>query len=149
MSEVIRNSQEEFWHPPVPDGPFPSPGLADACGGCGAEFMLGAKFCHACGASRQAQANLADLTGWTRLLQALRVLEFHNFKRWLGLSTASLIAFLAGVGCFLGALAVGLIYTAQNFADFQAVQLWRTQWLLGAVAFFVAGILLKRPDRTE
>jgi len=28
--------------------------------------------------------------------------------------------------------------------DWQAVQLWRIEWLLGAVAAFVAGCLLKK-----
>jgi hypothetical protein len=28
--------------------------------------------------------------------------------------------------------------------DWQAIQLWRIEWLLGAVAAFIAGALLKR-----
>ena len=43
---------------------------------------------------------------------------------------------------------MGFIYSVQNFADFQAIQFWRMQWLLGAVAAFVAGILLKRTGAT-
>jgi uncharacterized Tic20 family protein len=58
---------------------------------------------------------------------------------------ASLVAFLMGVGCLVAAITVGLIYSVQSFADFQAVQLWRMEWLLAAVAAFVAGLLLKRP----
>jgi len=55
----------------------------------------------------------------------------------------SLIAFLLGLGCVAATVAVGLIYSVQSLADFQAIQLWRVQWLLGAIAAFLAGILLK------
>ena len=75
-------------------------------------------------------------------------LEFHNIKRALGLSTASLVAFLVGMVCLIMAgIAVGMIYSVQTFNDFQAVQLYRMQWLLGAIAAFAAGLLLKKsPD---
>lgn len=76
----------------------------------------------------------------------LSVLEFHAIKAWFGLPTASLIAFLIGVGCVLAAIAVGVIYSVQTLADFQAIQLWRIEWLLAALAAFVAGILLKRTE---
>jgi len=55
----------------------------------------------------------------------------NNIKEALGLPTPSLIAFLLGIGCFLAAISLGMIYTVKNFADFQALQLWRLQWLLG------------------
>ncbi|MGA9898181.1 MAG: hypothetical protein WBQ09_08775 [Terriglobales bacterium] len=70
-------------------------------------------------------------------------MEFQSIKDWLGLSLASLIAFFAGLGCILAAVAVGLIYSVQSLADFQAIQLWRLEWLLAALVAFVAGILLK------
>jgi hypothetical protein len=76
--------------------------------------------------------------GWTRYL------EVQNIKAILGLSTASFTAFLVGIACLFAALMVGMIYNVQNFGDFQAVQFWRMQWLLGAVAAFVAGILFKQ-----
>ncbi len=76
-------------------------------------------------------------------LEFLKALEFQSVKDWLGLSLASLIAFFAGLGCILAAMVVGVIYSAQNLADFQAIQLWRLEWLLAALVAFVAGILLK------
>jgi hypothetical protein len=76
-------------------------------------------------------------------LEFLRALEFQSVKDWLGLSHASLIAFFAGMGCILAAIAVGLLYSVQSLADFQAIQLWRLEWLLAALVAFVAGILLK------
>jgi cytosine/uracil/thiamine/allantoin permease len=72
-------------------------------------------------------------------------LRFHKIRDWLGLPTASLIAFFIGVGCVVGALLMGLL-TARNLVDWQAIQFYRAEWLLGATAAFVAGILLKKPS---
>ena len=71
-------------------------------------------------------------------------MEFNYINQAIGLRVASLVAFLAGLGCLLAASFVGIFSTIQNFNDFQAVQFWRMQWLLAAIAFFVAGLLLKR-----
>jgi hypothetical protein len=95
---------------------------------------------HVCGSERRSQAGGLD-AGWTRHL------EVHNIKASLALSHASFVAFIVGVACMLAALMVGVLYNVQNFGDFQAVQFWRMQWLLGAVAAFVAGILLKRESK--
>jgi len=118
--------------------------LAGACEDCASEFMVEARFCHVCGATRQVEASAGR--GWDRVWAFLRVLEFHAIKAWFGLPTASLIAFLIGVGCVLAAIGVGIIYSVQTLADFQAIQLWRIEWLLAAVAAFVAGILLRRTE---
>jgi hypothetical protein len=75
----------------------------------------------------------------------LRYLHFHEIKRWVGLSTGSLIAFTIGLACVAGALLVGLL-TAKTYVDWQAIQLYRVEWLLAATAAFVAGILLKKPS---
>jgi|SRR5277367_1071135 len=144
MSEVMPNAEREFWSPPTvpPAEALPST-LAGACEDCGSEFMVGARFCHVCGASR---IQLSPNRGWSRVWTLLRALEFNAIKAWFGLPTASLIAFLIGAGCVLAAIAVGMIYSVQTLADFQAIQLWRIEWLLASVAAFVAGILLKRPE---
>ncbi len=59
---------------------------------------------------------------------------------------APLIAFLIGLGCVAGAIGVSLFYHASNLGEFQAIQMWRIEWLLAATASFVAGILLKKPS---
>ena len=76
----------------------------------------------------------------------LHYLHFHEIKRWVGLPTAALIAFMIGLGCVVGAIGVSLFYRASNLAEFQAIQMWRIEWLLAATASFVAGILLKKPS---
>jgi hypothetical protein len=75
----------------------------------------------------------------------LRDLHFQAIKQWLGLPTASLIAFVIGVGCLAGALLAGLL-TAKTLVDWQAIQFYRAEWLLASIASFVAGILLKKPS---
>ncbi len=141
MSQAVHNPTQEFWQPPVAH-PQSLPALENACPGCGSEFMIGARFCHVCGVSRSPKS-LPAAHAWMQPLLFLKALEFQTVKDWLGLSFASLIAFFAGVACILAAIAVGLIYSVQNLADFQAIQLWRLQWLVAALVAFVAGILLK------
>jgi hypothetical protein len=148
MSQAVQNPTQEFWQPPVAH-PQSSPALENACAGCGSEFMVGARFCHVCGGTRATKATSGPTPVWMQPLELLKALEFQRLlelqrvKDWLGLSHASVIAFFAGVGCILAAIAVGLVYSVQNLADFQAIQLWRLEWLLAALVAFVAGILLK------
>jgi hypothetical protein len=153
------------------------PAMAEACPRCGTEFLLGSHFCHTCGGRRPqaldatARADAAVIAGlweeavtrvhsvvskvpvkkiWSKVTFPawLRYLHFHEIKRWVGLPTASLIAFVVGLACIAGALLVGLI-TAKNLVDWQAIQLYRVEWLLGATAAFVAGILLKKPSNRD
>lgn len=136
MAEVIPNPQQEFWRPPVAQRDAVAPSLVSACEGCGTEFMVGSRYCHVCGAGR----DVIPVTDphWARHL------ELHNIKQGLGLPLASLIAFIGGIGCILAALACGMIYSERNVLEWEAVQAFRIQWLLAAVAAFVAGLLLKK-----
>lgn len=143
---------------------------AEACAECGSEFMIGAKFCHTCGLRRpvplEAGTDAAVLARiWTRSVawmksragsasarwrkisfpDWLRYVHFHEIQRGIGLPTGALIAFIMGLGCVAGAVGVSLFYKASNLAEFQAIQMWRIEWLLAATASFVAGILLKKP----
>jgi len=148
--------------------PAALPATAEACADCGTEFMIGSRFCHTCGLRRPTVvANTSDATVlaslWTRNMAWLRAtaesaaaswrkatfphwmqyLHFHEIQRFVGLPTASLVAFMIGLGCVAGAIGVSLFYKASNLAEFQAIQMWRVEWLLAATASFVAGILLK------
>lgn len=179
MSEVVQEGHQEFWRPPSPmvrdEIIFPEglPTMAEACSRCSTEFLPGSRFCHSCGSGRPqaihgaASADTAVLASlweqgvarayalaarfsWSGLKfpSWLRYLHFHEIKNWTGLSTASLIAFVIGAGCVAGALLVGLL-TARNFVDWQAIQFYRAEWLLGATAAFVAGILFKKPSNRD
>ena len=78
----------------------------------------------------------------------LHYLHFHEIKDRVGLSTGSLIAFVIGLACVAGALLVGLL-TAKTLVDWQAIQIYRVEWLLAATASFVLGILLKKHARDD
>jgi hypothetical protein len=176
MADVVPGAQQEFWRPPSVLEPAPEGGsshpLAEACPECHSEFMIDARFCHTCGLRRplatSTTADPVDITdsSWDRSVawvrnavdsiagalelipfpSWLRYLHFHEIKHWVGLPTAALIAFIIGLGCIAGAIGVSLFYTASNLGEFQAIQLWRVEWLLAATASFVAGILLKKPS---
>jgi hypothetical protein len=180
MSEVVQETQHEFWRPPSPAVPdevvaletrVSVAAMAEACPRCGTEFLLGSRFCFSCGSRRPeamdatARADAADIAGlWENAIRRihssiteigklevpswLHYLHFHEIKRAVGLSTASLIAFVIGIGCVAGALMVGLL-TAKTFVDWQAIQFYRAEWLLAATASFVAGILLKKPSSSS
>lgn len=148
--------------------------MAEVCPRCSTEFLLGSHFCHTCGGRRpeatssEAQSDAAAIAGlweqiiyfarssvswipwrklkfpsWLRL--PLHYLHFHEIKERIGLPTGSLIAFVIGLACVAGALLVGLL-SANTLVDWQAIQFYRAEWLLGATAAFVAGILLKKPS---
>jgi len=55
-----------------------------------------------------------------------------------------MIAFTVGILFVLFAAGVGLVYSARTALDWQAVQLWRIEWLLAGISAFLAGVLLKR-----
>lgn len=136
MAEVAQGAQHDFWRPPIQTSvpEVVHTDLVEACDRCGTEFIVGARFCHNCGATRSEPSRLQVATG---------VFPLNWIGEILGLPTPGVIAFLFGTLCLLGAIAVGFIFTAKTILDWQAVQLWRIEWLLGAVASFVAGCLLK------
>jgi len=160
---------------PIPIGATPAPSMAEVCPQCRTEFLVGSRFCHSCGTSRPLASQLTTISAadevagvWqntvqqarsvvTRCMEAGRAIEFpgwlhylhfHEIKKWVGLPTASLVAFVVGMSCVAGALLVGLL-TAKTFIDWQAIQFYRAEWLLAATAAFVAGILLKRPSKPD
>jgi|ERR1041385_1352018 ribosomal protein L37E len=140
MAHVVREGHQEFWRPPLAQS-APDPTLAEACRRCGTEFMVGAAFCHICGFGRH-KANGATSRDWKQHFGFLRALEFASVKNWFGLPLASLCAFLLGIAFVIAALTMGLV-SVHDFTDFEAIQLWRIQWLMAACVSFLAGILLK------
>src|SRR5215470_10658561 len=136
MSEVIDQAQHEFWRPPmqVASDAVASHDLCETCPRCGTEFIVGARFCHTCGGHRPGLRNESVVS------QVPGFAEFISAGERLGLTTASFIAFVIGVFCLVGAIAVGVIFGAKTLVDWQAIQLWRIEWLLGAIAAYVAGV---------
>jgi hypothetical protein len=141
MGEVANQVQHEFWRPPMKSAASDAAAsheFMDTCRRCGTEFIVSSRFCHACGATRP------ELNAASSLMNLPGLAEFASLGERLGLTPASLMAFLAGIVCIVGALAVGVVFSARTLVDWQAVQIWRIEWLLGAIAAFVAGRLLKK-----
>ncbi len=113
-----------------------SEGLSETCR-CGTEFIVSSLYCHSCGA-RRSDLNAAPM------LEIPGGAELAWLGERLGLTTPALIAFLVGVLCVLGAVAVSVFFSVRTALDWQAIQLWRIEWLLAAVAAFMAGCLLKK-----
>ncbi len=134
MSEAVPNTEQEFWRPPAQAQAVRV--QVENCPGCGSEFVVGSRFCHVCGTEREP---LVDYTGKGGLIGWL---DFQRIKDQVGLTTAALVAFIAGLGCVLAAILTGVLFTASTVLEWQAVQAWRMEWLLAAVVAFVAGILL-------
>lgn len=143
MAHMAQNYEErqEFWKPVVAHRQEMQQAATSAeqiCQNCGSDYLLGSRFCHVCGANRQ--INLADSTptgvsAW---------FDFIGLRDALGQTTASLIALILGCACLIAAAVTGFLFTATTLLDWQAVQLWRIEWLLGATAMFAAGVLLKK-----
>jgi len=149
MSGAAHNPGQEFWQPPVSQAvqtPEPTGRMVEVCDRCGAEFVMGSRYCHVCGWARSSR--IATTTrGVGRHFRTARqaiYTELRNIREGLGLGTASLLALTVGMLCLLGAIFTGVVFTATTVLDWQAVQLWRIEWLLGASTAFLAGILLKK-----
>jgi uncharacterized protein (DUF983 family) len=140
MGDAINQVHQEFWRPPMQltSEVAANQDLSETCPHCGTEFIVGSKFCHSCGRSRP------GLRDGTTIPKLPGLAELTAAGEQLGLTTASFVAFLIGVICLVGALAVGIIFGAKTVLDWQAIQLWRIEWLLGAIAAFVAAMLLRK-----
>jgi hypothetical protein len=114
----------------------PAEARTDVCQHCGTEFVLQSQFCRMCG--RRAESSVTNDDRFASRL------DFNVLRQKLGLTVAGLVCFLAGVLCLGAAVSVSFIFDANNLVDWQAVQIWRIEWLLAAIGTFLAGILLNR-----
>ena len=138
MAEVVDQAQHEFWRPPISVVEVAAgQDRSETCDGCRTEFIVGSRFCHSCGASRPERNAI-------RTIEIPGLTELTALGKRFGLTTPALAAFLFGMICMVGAVAVSIIFTARTALDWQAIQLWRIEWLLAAIASFGAGCLLKR-----
>lgn len=145
MANTASNVHEhgEFWRPPLETHQEAVPALeAESCARCGTELVAGARFCHLCGKARKPQFVV-------HRIQWARVLNVHRIEEYMGLPIASLVALAAGLICALAAVGTGLIYSVGTALDWQAVQIWRIEWLLASIAALLAGILLKATRRKD
>jgi len=138
MSDIAQNAERDFWTPPVAPPvitvePVAQVSMVEACDKCETEFIPGARYCHVCGAERLEEAPSATSRWLHHALETVRHLELKGVERWI-----------VGTRESLGFSLPALIFTVQTTLDWQAVQVWRIEWLLGASASFLAAILLKK-----
>ena len=133
--------RQEFWKPIVgskPEGVNPHADAQNLCRSCGAEIVLVGRFCHLCGADRsddQAPELRRGLATW---------FDLAAVREAAGLNTAALAALLLGCGCLAAVIVTGFAFKASTVLEWQAIQLWRIEWLLASIAGFAAGLLLKK-----
>ncbi len=143
MAQGVQTTGQEYWRPANPQvARLANPtALIAACWRCGMDYAVGARFCHVCGSDRDprptlVQSKLVDSRRWS----------VAGVRHRLGLSAACFIFFLAGLGCMVGAALTGVLFRADTFVDWQAIQSWRIEWLLAATAALLAGILVKSKE---
>src|SRR5437868_11065373 len=144
---TIRNAtaHTELWRPPVEDRNIELAARTAVCGSCQSEFVMGARYCHVCGNDRNPQPKSSSF-GWLAMRNFLRLPVIANA---FGINVVSLIAFFAALVCGIAALVVGAFYQVETVADWQAVQIFRVEWLLAAISCLLIAILLKRRSITE
>ncbi len=147
MAQASGSTSQEYWRPPNPNAArlFEAPPPAElACWRCGMEYQPAARFCHMCGASREVNSRATtvpiNMRGETRKSGA------RGLRFLLPLPAASFACFLLGVAFLVGAALLGVIYKTDTLVDWQAVQIWRVEWLLAALAALIAGLLLKKTE---
>jgi hypothetical protein len=143
MSDMARNLEQhqEYWRPAVDLNHAREEEVAsETCQNCGTDYALGARFCHVCGRERDPRLGASIARKWS----VTRVLDLEQIKSSLGLPIASIVAFFVGLACLVAAAVTGFMYTATTLLDWQAVQVWRIEWLLASIAALAVGLLLKR-----
>ncbi len=125
-------TSQEFWKPQRPTS-F----RVENCEACSNELVIGSRYCHICGHSRDSVPHPAAP-------QLTDFLDWGTIRNSVGLSTVSLVLAIAGFAFGLAAIFTGILNTATNALDWQAIQIWRTEWLFAALVAFVAAILFKK-----
>jgi ribosomal protein L37E len=109
----------------------------DLCRRCGAEFVVDSPFCRMCGRAKE---------GVVREKKSVwQALDFYHLRQRLGLTIGAMVCLIVGLTCIGAAIATGFAYTANTFVEWQAIQAWRSEWLVAAGVAFICGILLKNP----
>ena len=144
MASPAQTSQE-YWRPSNPNVARLIPEVRGICWRCGMDYSPGARFCSSCGGAREALSAkpipIRPSSTPTTVKEPSKIWQ-------AGLSFSSFACLAVALVLALAALLTGVIYRQDTLVDWQAVQTWRIEWLLGAVVVLLAGILLKRkPDR--
>jgi hypothetical protein len=141
MPQSAPSTSQEYWRPADPaTARIARPILAEgSCPDCGAEYSPGARFCHICGNERNRRPAVAPAP-----MTFADFCDVAMIRRRFGLSVPCVVLFILGIVCLVIASGIGILYKPETLVQWQAMQFWRVEWLLGAVAAMLAGILLKK-----
>lgn len=141
MASAAESKSQEYWRPANPDVARVIPTLRGICWRCGMDYAPGARYCHSCGGERE-DSNV-------RMVHHPKEQEtgaqLSGILQRAGLSLPCLICLAVAAVFALAAALTGAIYREDTLVDWQAVQVWRIELLLGSVVALLAGILLKKP----
>jgi hypothetical protein len=140
MASAAKSTSQEYWRPANPDVARVIPSLRGICWHCGMDYTPGARYCHSCGGAREA----ASVQTLPSTKEHERGRDLSGVLRKFGLSVPSVVCLVGALVFGLAAVLTGVIYREDTLVDWQAVQTWRIEWLLGAVVALLAGILLKK-----
>jgi hypothetical protein len=145
MAQASGSTSQEYWRPPNPNLArlFETPAAA-VCWRCGMPYAPAARFCQMCGCSLEPAAHSAALLKTTG--SEVRKAATWPFLSRLPLPISSFICFVLAIACVAGAASLGAIYKTDSLIDWEAVQIWRIEWLLAALAALLAGLLLKKTE---
>jgi hypothetical protein len=107
------------------------------------DYAPGARYCHCCGGSRE--SNVEPFPQVTKTSEPET--DTPAWLRRMGVSVPCLTCLIVALVFAAAALLTGVIYQEDTLVNWQAVQTWRIEFLLGAVVALLAGILLKRPSK--
>ena len=112
-----------------------SPQTASAsisCKRCGTDLKLGAEFCHVCG-RWVFGSNMSRLMKGAREALGQTGIELPVF---ICMATAAVFAVIS--------LFVGIRIDPKTIGEWQVIQYWRIEWLLGAIVMLLFGVLLRK-----
>jgi len=101
------------------------------CGKCGTELNHGAEFCHICG-------RWVFGSNFSRLWIKLRSLMGNS------VDIPVFICMLAAAIFVVISIFVDIRMNPQTIGEWQVIQFWRIEWLLGAMVALLCGLLLKK-----
>jgi hypothetical protein len=111
----------------------PQRALADAsCKKCGTDLKLGAEFCHVCG-------RWVFGSNLSRLMKAT-----HAALSQLGIELPVLICMATAAVFAVISMFVGIRMDPKTIGEWQVIQYWRIEWLLGAIVMLLFGVLLRK-----
>jgi hypothetical protein len=141
MPQSAPSTSQEYWRPADPaTARIVGPILAERlCPECGVEYPADARFCHICGNAR----NRPPIAPASPITFA-SFFDVATLRERFGLAVPSLVFFSMGIVCMVIASGIGIVYKAETLVEWQTLQFWRVEWLLGATATMLAGTLLKK-----